>query len=78
MFFNRPSATDAGTYFGSSQPISSEVQFIRRICPGRHLGLNSAWLGMAAILSTFSITKALDKNGKPIEPIVGTTGGNVT
>ncbi|KAF9468288.1 cytochrome P450 [Collybia nuda] len=50
----------------------------RRICPGRYLGLNSSWIGIATMLSTFSITKALDKDGNPIEPTIGTTSGTVT
>ncbi|KAJ7152976.1 cytochrome P450 [Mycena filopes] len=42
--------------------------FGRRICPGRHLAQNSLWLTMASILAAFDISKAVDDDGKVIEP----------
>ncbi|EJD01808.1 cytochrome P450 [Fomitiporia mediterranea MF3/22] len=42
--------------------------FGRRICPGRYFAINSIFIGVASILSTFNITKALDENGNPITP----------
>ncbi|CAL1703237.1 unnamed protein product [Somion occarium] len=41
--------------------------FGRRICPGRFLSLNSLFSAIAAVLHTFTITPALDQNGKPVE-----------
>ncbi|KAH8115968.1 cytochrome P450 [Phellopilus nigrolimitatus] len=41
----------------------------RRICPGRYFAGSSVFLGVASILSTFNIEKALDENGFPITPI---------
>ncbi|KAF8891875.1 cytochrome P450, partial [Infundibulicybe gibba] len=37
--------------------------FGRRICPGRHLAINSVWLAIAYILATFDLKRALDANG---------------
>ncbi|KAF9568495.1 cytochrome P450 [Agrocybe pediades] len=47
----------------------------RRICPGRYLATNTAWLAMASILSAFDILKAIDANGNVIEPVVEFTDG---
>ncbi|KAF8891878.1 cytochrome P450 [Infundibulicybe gibba] len=37
--------------------------FGRRICPGRHLAINSVWLAIAYILATFDLKRAVDANG---------------
>ncbi|KAK0469620.1 cytochrome P450 [Desarmillaria tabescens] len=42
--------------------------FGRRICPGRYLALNSAWIVIASMASTLSFTKAIDSEGRVIEP----------
>ncbi|KAJ6458411.1 cytochrome P450 [Mycena vitilis] len=42
--------------------------FGRRICPGKHMAASSLWITIASILSTFNITKAVDKDGKIVEP----------
>ncbi|KAK0447359.1 cytochrome P450 [Desarmillaria tabescens] len=42
--------------------------FGRRICPGRYLAVNSAWIGIASILSTLTFSKAVDSDGQVIEP----------
>ncbi|THU98671.1 cytochrome P450 [Dendrothele bispora CBS 962.96] len=44
--------------------------FGRRICPGRYFGLNSAWLAIASLIATCHLKKAVDKNGKEIEPVM--------
>ncbi|KAF9449497.1 cytochrome P450 [Macrolepiota fuliginosa MF-IS2] len=36
----------------------------RRICPGRHVALNSAWLAISQILTAFTISPKRDENGK--------------
>ncbi|KAF9462161.1 cytochrome P450 [Collybia nuda] len=51
--------------------------FGRRICPGRYFALNSAWIAIVSILSTFDITKARDTNGHEIEPAIDYTDGLV-
>ncbi|KAK0473645.1 cytochrome P450 [Armillaria novae-zelandiae] len=42
--------------------------FGRRICPGRYLAVNSAWIAIASILSTLTLSKAVDSDGQVIEP----------
>ncbi|KAF5335273.1 hypothetical protein D9758_016229 [Tetrapyrgos nigripes] len=44
--------------------------FGRRICPGRWLALDTTWLVIASLLATCNFKKALDVNGKEIEPVV--------
>ncbi|KAF8877650.1 cytochrome P450 [Gymnopilus junonius] len=44
--------------------------FGRRMCPGRDVALSVIWLTMASVLATFNITKAIDENGKELEPDV--------
>ncbi|KAH9487035.1 Cytochrome P450 monooxygenase [Psilocybe cubensis] len=52
--------------------------FGRRICPGRYLALNSAWIGVCSILSAFNISKAIDNTGKVIEPVIEYQDGLVS
>ncbi|KAJ7616483.1 cytochrome P450 [Roridomyces roridus] len=40
----------------------------RRTCSGRQLALDSLWLTIASILATMDIKKAVDEEGKEIEP----------
>ncbi|KAK0500313.1 cytochrome P450 [Armillaria luteobubalina] len=42
--------------------------FGRRICPGRYLALNSAWIAIASIAATLSFSKAVDSEGSILEP----------
>jgi len=42
--------------------------FGRRICPGRHMAYSSVWITAASMLATMNITKAINENGKVIEP----------
>ncbi|KAB5588223.1 Cytochrome P450 family protein [Ceratobasidium theobromae] len=42
----------------------------RRVCPGQHIADASIYLVMANLIATMDITKALDENGKEIEPAV--------
>ncbi|THU98263.1 cytochrome P450 [Dendrothele bispora CBS 962.96] len=44
--------------------------FGRRICPGRYLALNTIYITMCYLLTTFNITKAIDDEGNEIEPHV--------
>jgi len=38
-----------------------------RICPGRHLAMDSVWFAMAAILSLFDVSKPVGDSDKGIE-----------
>ncbi|KAJ7498244.1 cytochrome P450 [Mycena galericulata] len=42
--------------------------FGRRVCPGRHIAYSSLWITVASILSTLNIEKAVDEEGKAVEP----------
>jgi len=42
--------------------------FGRRVCPGRHLASSSVWITVASMLATFNIEKAVDEEGKIVEP----------
>ncbi|KAJ7142219.1 cytochrome P450 [Mycena epipterygia] len=42
--------------------------FGRRICPGRHMAMESVWITIVSILSVFDITKAVGEDGQIIEP----------
>ncbi|KAJ7092623.1 cytochrome P450 [Mycena epipterygia] len=66
---------------GKESPIRPETVafgFGRRICPGRYLALNSAWIAIVSILKTYNIDKALDANGNYIVPEVDYTTGTVS
>ncbi|KAJ6520766.1 cytochrome P450 [Mycena vulgaris] len=45
--------------------------FGRRACPGRHMAWDTLWIMVASMLAVFDIKKAVDEDGKPIEPPPG-------
>ncbi|KAE9397614.1 cytochrome P450 [Gymnopus androsaceus JB14] len=51
-------------------PTAISFGFGRRVCPGKHMGLSSLWINIASLLHSFNITRAIGKDGKPIEPRV--------
>ncbi|KAG7087487.1 hypothetical protein E1B28_013449 [Marasmius oreades] len=57
----------------SPEPIA--FGFGRRICPGRHLALNSIWLVMTYLLTSFTMAKELDSDGKEVEPVIEYSDG---
>ncbi|KAK0469561.1 cytochrome P450 [Desarmillaria tabescens] len=42
--------------------------FGRRICPGRYFALDTAWITIASMASTLSFSKAVDSEGRVVEP----------
>jgi len=42
--------------------------FGRRICPGSHMATSTLWIAAASILTTFNVSKCVDKDGRVIEP----------
>ncbi|PBL03382.1 cytochrome P450 [Armillaria gallica] len=42
--------------------------FGRRICPGRYLAMNTSWIAIASMASTLSFSKAVDSEGRVVEP----------
>ncbi|THU98690.1 cytochrome P450 [Dendrothele bispora CBS 962.96] len=55
-------------------PAQFAFGFGRRVCPGRYFGLSSAWIAIASLVATCNINKAVDSNGKVIEPVVDIVG----
>ncbi|KAJ7211168.1 cytochrome P450 [Mycena pura] len=49
-------------------PETAAFGFGRRICPGRHMATASIWIAVASMLAAFDIKKAVDEDGKEIEP----------
>ncbi|KAL0951327.1 hypothetical protein HGRIS_008032 [Hohenbuehelia grisea] len=72
--FPEPARFNPGRFYQKAKadmlidPNDFAFGFGRRVCPGRHLAINSAWISIATILATFSITKAKDAMGREIEP----------
>ncbi|KAM3070403.1 hypothetical protein ACMFMG_010230 [Clarireedia jacksonii] len=61
---------------GDGEPfLNGPFGFGRRICVGRHLALASVWIVLATLIATTDISKALDPEGKEIEPIIEFTTG---
>jgi len=50
----------------------------RRVCPGRHFEIRVLFLMVARTLSTFDISKCLDKDGNPIVPDGKYTFGSIS
>jgi cytochrome P450 len=51
--------------------------YARRTCPGKALAMSSLTLGMASILATLNISKAVDKHGNVITPSGEYTRGSL-
>ncbi|KAH8118941.1 cytochrome P450 [Phellopilus nigrolimitatus] len=60
--------SDSNGHKIAMDPAKVAFGFGRRICPGRHLAMNSIFIAAASILATFDIKKAVDKDGKPVTP----------
>ncbi|KDR69223.1 hypothetical protein GALMADRAFT_925136 [Galerina marginata CBS 339.88] len=58
-------------------PAMMAFGFGRRVCPGSDLALSFLWLMVATILATFEVSKAVDDEGRPIEPSVQYQSGLV-
>lgn len=48
-------------------PAVAAFGFGRRVCPGKNLAKDSVWITVASILAAFTISKAKDGRGQPIE-----------
>jgi cytochrome P450 len=51
-------------------PLPFVFGFGRRVCPGMHFGQLQLFLNVCAILAVFEISKALDAQGREVEPRV--------
>ncbi|KAJ3487192.1 hypothetical protein NLI96_g3704 [Meripilus lineatus] len=56
-------------------PATIAFGFGRRICPGRHLALNSLTLFVASVLHVYNIKPHLGENGEPLSKKVEATSG---
>ncbi|KAF8897014.1 cytochrome P450 [Mucidula mucida] len=54
---------------------SAAFGFGRRICVGQDIAEDSIWIGMASMFAAFDIRKAIDKQGRVIEPSGEFTSG---
>jgi len=39
------------------------------ICPGRYMAFSQVWIAVATLLTVYDIQKAVDKDGRVIEPV---------
>ncbi|KAF7342026.1 Cytochrome P450 [Mycena venus] len=71
--YPNPFAFDPTRYLGESpqrDPFDLVFGYGRRVCPGARLAEDSLFLAVSNILAAFSIYKALDADGKEVEPCV--------
>ncbi|KAJ7046673.1 cytochrome P450 [Mycena alexandri] len=76
-----PFSFDPTRFLGAEpqpDPRDCAFGFGRRICPGQHLAEHSIWIQMVYSLLTLTISKAVDVDGKDIEPEVAFTSGVVS
>ncbi|KAI0340899.1 CyP450 monooxygenase [Trametopsis cervina] len=52
--------------------------FGRRICPGRHLALETAFLVVSSVLHTFDVMPSVDDSGNALDPIPQATLGHIS
>ncbi|KAG5637844.1 hypothetical protein H0H81_002981 [Sphagnurus paluster] len=52
----------------AKDPASIAFGFGRRICPGQYMAFSAIWIAIASMIATLDISKAVDDNGKIIEP----------
>ncbi|KAJ6602654.1 cytochrome P450 [Mycena vulgaris] len=80
--FPNPDTFDPGRFMGAAEGTIDPRTIIfglgRRNCPGRHLGEASVFMAISNTLATLRITKALDAEGKAIEPEVDFTSGHTS
>ncbi|KAJ7160375.1 cytochrome P450 [Mycena filopes] len=50
----------------------------RRVCPGNHLADVSVWINVVKAVAGLTITRAIDADGKEIDPVADTTDGIIT
>lgn len=68
--YHEPDSFDPARYLeprNEPDPLNDAFGFGRRVCPGRYLATESLYLTIARLLAAFTIEKAVDENGKPID-----------
>ena len=78
--YTEPEAFDPSRYLpprNEPDPTEAAFGFGRRICAGRHLADSSLFITIAQLLAVFHVSKALDDEGREIEPQIGSVPGVV-
>ncbi|KAH9482218.1 Cytochrome P450 monooxygenase 208 [Psilocybe cubensis] len=73
-----PSRFDPSRHLGNSpqqDPTKFAFGFGRRVCPGAHFAEMSLFFSISSILAVFDISKPLDSNGLPEEPVIAWSTG---
>ena len=70
MSFKPERYLETATHSPEPDPRNFIFGFGRRICPGRFVADNALFITIAQSLAVFDVTKAVDANGKTIEPEV--------
>jgi len=78
--YSDPFKFDPARYLGdqTSGAYSPAFGFGRRACPGRDLAYITTWVTLAQSIATLQIRKAVDLNGKEINPSVEFTPGTIS
>ena len=48
--------------------VKPPYRYFFSICPGRYLAMNTIWIAIASMASTLSFSKAVDSEGRIVEP----------
>jgi hypothetical protein len=78
QIYSNPASFDPERYLeprNEPDPATEAFGYGRRICPGRFLADESLFLTISRLLAVFDITKAVDENGKEIDPKIKVTPG---
>ncbi|KAM0455036.1 hypothetical protein ACHAPV_007923 [Trichoderma viride] len=68
--YHDPEEFDPARYLeprNEPDPLGDAFGYGRRVCPGRYLATESLYLTIARLLAAFTIERAKDDNGKPID-----------
>jgi hypothetical protein len=76
--YSNPASFDPDRFLeprNEPDPATEAFGYGRRICPGRYLADESLFLTISRLLAVFDITKAVDENGKEIDPKIDIAPG---
>lgn len=78
-----PAVKDPITAFGFGRRYAyralpaSKFSSCSRLCPGRHMATSTIWIAVVSILAAFDIRKAVDEDGRDIEPTYEFLSGSI-
>ncbi|KAF3136047.1 hypothetical protein TWF594_008019 [Orbilia oligospora] len=79
--YKQPESFNPDRFLGPNKELDPRTYvfgFGRRVCPGRYLADANLFLVVAQSLAAFHIRKAVDSEGKDIEPVVGQVPGIIS